>query len=85
MNQATLVGQHAVASDESVSGNRLSENLHTQHVGDDFLRLPIQVRVHDRNVVVAGNEVSQRRETLINATNHDIIGKRITDVLKLHI
>ena len=85
MNQATLVSKHTITSDERVSSNRLSENLHAQHIGDDLLRFPIQVGVHKSNMVVAGDEVSQRRETLINTTNHDIVGKGITDMLKLHI
>jgi hypothetical protein len=38
--------------------HRLPEHLHAQHVGDDLLRLLVDVRVHQRHVVVARDAVA---------------------------
>jgi len=38
----------------------------TKRVCDDFLRFLVQVRVHKRHVVVAGNNVAQRAQALLD-------------------
>ena len=42
-DQAALVGEDAVGANEDVAGDGLAEDLDAQHVGDDLLRLAVQV------------------------------------------
>ena len=41
--------------------------------------------MEESDVVVAGNQVAERRQTLVNALHDDFVGKRVADVLELHI
>ena len=36
-------------------------------------------------MVVTGNQVAQRRQTLVDALHDDLVGKRVADVLELHV
>ena len=67
MNEPALVRDGAIAANENVIGDRLSEDLNFEHVRDDFLRLAIDVGMNERDVVVARDHVAQRREPLFDA------------------
>lgn len=59
VHEAALVGQAHVAADQHVVGNGLAEDLNAQHVGDDLLRLALEIWVHQGDVVIGRNDVSE--------------------------
>lgn len=83
MHEAALVGERRVAADERIAGDGLAEDLDAERVGDDLLRLAVEVRVHERHVVVRDDAVAERREPLVDALHHDGVGQRVADVLQL--
>ncbi|GMF12328.1 unnamed protein product [Phytophthora lilii] len=83
VHEAALVGQRAVAAHERVARHGLAEDLDAERVGHDLLGLAVQVRVHERHVVVGGDAVAQRRESLLHALHRDGVGQRVADVLHL--
>ena len=60
MHETTLVGDSTVAADQDVVCNGLPEHFDLQHVGDDLFRFTIDVWVYKRDVVIAGNDISER-------------------------
>ncbi len=60
VHYASQVGEPAVGAYERISRHRLPEDLHPEHVLQQLLRLPVEVRVHQGDVVVAGDDVAQR-------------------------
>ena len=95
MHQTALVREHAVAPHQRVPRDRLPEHLHAQHVRHDLLRLlaltlprlayAVQIRVEQRHVVVARNQVAQRGQPLVHTLHHHFVGKRVADVLQLRV
>lgn len=71
VDEAALVGQGHVASDEDVIGDSLAEDLYAKHVGDDLFRLALQVRVDEGDVVVGGDDVAEGGEALLDAGDAD--------------
>lgn len=53
MYQTTLIRQGTVRSNENVGGDGLSENFDFEGIGDDFFRFTVDIRVDERDVVVA--------------------------------
>ena len=47
-----------------------------------LLGLTLQIRVHDCNVIVAANNIAERREALFDALNFDSVRKRIAQMLQ---
>lgn len=80
-----MIRENAVASDERVSSNRLTEDLHAEDVRHNLLRFlhgkrtpkayAIQIGMEESDVVVAGNQIAERRQTLVDALYDDLIGK----------
>lgn len=62
MHQTTLIRQGTVGSNENVGGDGLSENFNFEGIGDDFFRFTVNIRVDERDVVVAFS----RYETVSN-------------------
>jgi hypothetical protein len=85
MYESTLIRYRAIASDEDIVRDRLSEDLNLENIGDDLLCLPIDVGVNKRNVVVACNDVPQGRQTLFYPLNGDGLREGVAKVLKLLI
>ncbi|KAF1777189.1 hypothetical protein GQ600_27707 [Phytophthora cactorum] len=81
--EAALVGQGAVAAHERVARDCLAENLDAERVSHDLLRLTVQIRVHERHVIVRGDAVAQSRESLLHTLYDDRVGQSVTDVLHL--
>ena len=71
MYETALVRDCAVAPDEDVVGDGLSEDLDFEHVGDDLLCLAVDVWVHERDVVVACDDVSEGGQSLFDALDRD--------------
>lgn len=59
VHNAALVAEGHVAARQNVVGDCLTEDLDAQHVGNDFFRLALQVRVHEGDVVVGADDISQ--------------------------
>lgn len=82
MHEATLVGDGTIASDEDVVGDGLAEDVDLEHVCDDFLGLAIEIGVYECDVVVAGDDVSECGETLLDALDGDCVWEGIPEVLE---
>jgi len=80
--ERTLVRQPAVRPDEDVVGDRLTEDLDLEHVGDDLLGLAVNVGMYERDKVVAGNDVAERGEALLDPLNRDGFRERVAEVLE---
>lgn len=85
VNETTLVAEGAIASDEDVAGNGLPEDLDLEDISDDFLGLSVNVRVDEGHIVVAGNDVTEGRQTLLDSLDRDGGGQGVSDVLQLLI
>lgn len=83
MDKTALVAQGTVRANQHVVGNGLSEHLHLEHIGNDFLCLTVDIGVAQRNIVVAGNHVAQSRQTLLHTLNRHRVGERVSQVLQL--
>ena len=75
MYETSLVRDRTIAAHEDVVRNRLSEDFDFEHIGDDLLGLAVNVRVHERNVVVTGDDVAESRETFVYTLDGDWIWK----------
>jgi hypothetical protein len=67
MDKSTLVSDRAVRADKDVICDRLAEDLDFENVRDYFLRLAIDIWMHERDVVVAGDDVSKCGEPFFDA------------------
>lgn len=83
MDQPTLVGKRTVRADKDVAGNGLLENLDTKDVCDDFLCFTLNVRMHQRNVVVAAYDVAQGRQPFLDSLDLHTIRKTVSQVEQL--
>lgn len=83
MHDAALVAQAHVAAHQHVIRDRLPEHLDAQHVRNDLLRLALDVRVHERDVVVGANDVAERRQALLDALDAHLVGDAVAQVLQL--
>mmetsp|Transcript_46829 Transcript_46829/g.141855 ORF Transcript_46829/g.141855 Transcript_46829/m.141855 type:complete len:304 (-) Transcript_46829:106-1017(-) len=80
MDHSPLIGELRVRSDQSLTGDGLTEHLHSQYVRDDVLSLSINVGMDEGDVIVAGDDVPQRRQPLLDALNDDAVGERIPEM-----
>lgn len=83
VDDAALVGEGHVAADEDVVGDGLAEDLDAQHVRHQLLRLALQVRVHQRDVVVDADDVAQRRQPLFHPPHPHLVRQAVAQVLQL--
>jgi hypothetical protein len=60
----TLIRGCTIRPDEDVVHDRLAEDLDLKGVRDKFLRLAVNVWVHQRDEIVAGNRISEHRVIL---------------------
>ena len=59
VHDTTSVAEAHVAAGQHIVGDRLAEDFNTQHVGDDLFRLALQIGVHEGDVVVGADDVSE--------------------------
>ena len=83
MDEASLVRDRAVRADEDVVCDGLAENLDLEYVRDDLLRLAVDVGVHERDVVVARDDVAERGEALLDSLEGNGVGEGVAEVLEL--
>jgi len=85
VDHGSLVVETAVAAHQRVVGDRVTEDLHTQHVRHDFLGLAVNIRVDEGDVVVADDDVTKGRKTLLDTLDDDGLREGVTDVEHLLI
>ncbi len=83
VHDATLIRDHGVTAHQHVVGDGLPEDLHLQHIRDDFLRFPVNIWVDQGNIIVARDDVPECRQSLLYPLDRDCIGEGIAQVLKL--
>ncbi len=96
VDEATIVAKGAVSADEDIAGDGLAEDLDAEGVGDNLLRFlavrkkgenadPIQVRMDEGHVIIAGNAIAKRGEFLFHTLNDHGVWQRVADVHQLLI
>lgn len=83
MDNTTLITQAHVAAHQHVIRDRLPEDLDAQHVRNDLLRLALDVRVHERDVVVGANHITESGKPLLDALDAHLVGDAVAQVLQL--
>lgn len=81
MDETALIIDCTIRADEDVVRDRLTEHLYLEDVRDDLLRLAIDVRVDERDVVVARDHVSESGEPLFDALEGDGVREGVSQVL----
>jgi hypothetical protein len=82
MDKATLICDCTIWADKDVIRDRLAEDFNFEDVRDDLLRLAIDIRMHQRDVIVASDHVSERREPLLNTLKRNGVREGISQVLQ---
>lgn len=82
MHDSALVAQAHIAAGQDIVRDCLPEDFHAQHVGDDFFRLALEIRVHKGDVVVGANDVSESREALFNTLDLHFVGNAVSQMLQ---
>lgn len=85
MDKTTFVCENAVAAGERLASNGGLEDLDAEHVLDNLLRGGVHLGVHQRDVVIAGNNVAQGRESFFDSLDFDSVWQRISDCLELGV
>jgi hypothetical protein len=60
MDDPTLICDRRVTAHKDIVGDGLPENLDFEHVGDNLFGFPIDIRMHESDVVVARDDISER-------------------------
>jgi len=71
VNETTLIADTAVRSHKRILCDRLAKHLHPESIHDYLLRLAIQVWMHERNVIVTRDNVTERRQSFLHALKVD--------------
>ena len=82
MDKSSLVRDRAVRADEDIFGDGLAEDLDLEDVRDDLLRLTVDVRMHERDMIVACDNVTERGEALLDTLKGDGVWEGVTEVLE---
>lgn len=82
MHQAPPIAQREIASHQHVVRDGLAEHLHAQDIRDQLLGLALDVRVQQRDVVVAGDDVAEGGESFLYALDLDGGGEGVAQVLE---
>jgi len=85
MHHAPRITQRHIRPHQHIIRHRLSENLHPQHIRHQLLRLPLNIRMHQRHVIIRYNHISQCGQPLLNTLDLDGIGERVAQVLEFLI
>ena len=85
MDNTTEIIKDTIGSDEHIISDGMSEDLDIEHIADDLLGLLVQIGVHQSHVVIAGNDISERRETLLDTPHTYRIRQAVSQVLQLLI
>lgn len=83
VHDAALVAEAHVAAGQDVVRDGLAEDLDAEDVGDDLLRLALEIRVHEGDVVVGADDVAEGGEALFDTLDLDAVGDAVSQVLQL--
>jgi hypothetical protein len=83
VHDTALVAEAHVAASQHIVGDCLAEDLDAQHVGDDLFRLALQIGVHERDVVVGADDVSERGKSLLDSLDLHAVRDAVAQVLQL--
>jgi hypothetical protein len=83
MDESTLVCNRAVRANKDVLGDSLTEHLDLEDIRDYLLRLAVDVGVHERDVVVARDNVAERGEAFFDTLKRDSVWEGVAEVLQL--
>ena len=84
-HHSSLICDLAIAAHQCIACNSLSEHFHTQYVSYYVFCLSVNVSVYKCHVVIANNAVTQGRQALRYALDHNTIRKRIAEMLKFDV
>ena len=82
MDKPTLVGDRTVAAHKDVFCDRLPEDLDFEHICDDLFCLSIDIGMHESNVIVARDDIAERRQTFLHPLDRHGVGERVTEMLQ---
>ena len=85
MHQAAFVREEAVAANKWLASDGSLEGFHAEHVLHDLLSHLVDLGVQQRYVVVAGDDISERRESFFDPLDADGVGEGVADHLKFHV
>ena len=85
VHHASLIGKLAVRAHQRLPSDSLSKDFHSQNIRNHVFRLSINIRMHQRHVIVGGYDIPERRQALFNALHDDAVGKRIAQVLEFQV
>jgi hypothetical protein len=83
MDKPSLVRDRAVRAYKDIVGNCLMEDLDLEDVCNYLLRLAVDIRVYEHNMIVACDNISEHREMLLDMLEGDSVWKGVADVLEL--
>jgi hypothetical protein len=83
MDKASLIRDRAVRANKDILGDSLTEDLHLEDICDYLLRLAVDVGVHERDVVVARDNVAERGEAFFDTLKRDGVWESIAEMLQL--
>ena len=85
MNKSSLVAEHAVGANKCISSNSRPVGLHTQNVGDNLLRILVQLRMEQCHMVIACDDISEGGKSLLDSLDFDRVREHVPEALQLHI
>jgi hypothetical protein len=69
--EPSLVAKRAITSNKHVICDCLPENFNFEYIGDNLLRLAVDVWMNECDVVVACDDIAKGRETLVDTLDGD--------------
>lgn len=85
MNHPPLIRKLRIRPNQRLPRNGLSKDLHPKHVANHVLRLAVDVRMDERDVVVAGYYISKGTEPFLYALDDHGVGEGVAQVAELDI
>jgi len=85
MDNPTLICDGTITAHEDIIGDGLAENLDLEHVGDYLFGFPIEIWMHESDVVVAGDNIPERGEALFYPLYGDRVREGVAEMLQFLI
>jgi hypothetical protein len=82
VDKTTLICDCTIRADEDVVRDRLAEDLDLEDVRDNFLRLAVNVRVYQRNVIITSDDVTERRKSFFDTLKRNSVREGVAQVLQ---
>jgi len=83
MHNSPLITQCHITPHQDIIRDSLPKHFYLQCICDDFLRLPLQIRVYERHVVIAADDVSERGQPFFYTLDLYRRGEGVTQMLQL--